>query len=159
MRTPREILLERHQAANAKLDEARHKALAQLKNEGFGVRQEAERHATTPTRSDVSKAVSPSRFAAAVQALWRELVLPRPHAWAGVAAIWIVILALKLSTHDGPPVAVKKTLLSPQVVAELKQQNAFFAELAGLPQLPEASPPNAVPPRPRSARDLEFRGA
>jgi len=153
MRTPREILLERHQAANAKLDEARHKALAQLKNEGFGM------PAAIPPGTNVSKAVSPPRFAAAVQILWRELVLPRPHAWAGVAAIWIVILALKLSTHDGPPVAVKKTLLSPQVVAELKQQNAFFAELAGLPQLPEASPPNAVPPRPRSARDLEFRGA
>ena len=156
MKTPREILLAKHQTAETKLDEARRSALAQLKSEAFGLRCEAARHAAIGTGPDVPKAVSPLRFATAVQIIWRELVLPKPQAWATVGAAWILIFALKISTHDAGPAVAKNKTLSPQVVAELKQQKAFFGELAGLPQLPNVNPPKAVPPRPRSAHQPEF---
>ena len=141
MKTPREILLASHQAADAKLDKIRRTAISDLGN------------GATKDQSSVAW------FLDCAQHLWRELVLPKPQAWAAVAALWVVILALKLSTHDGAPVLANKTSLTPQVVAELKQQKAFFGELAGLPPSPAANPPKAVPSRPRSAREPEFSRA
>jgi len=141
MKTPREILLDRHQAADPKLDQLRRNVISKLNNEG------------TKEESFVTRLLRCS------QNFWRELILPKPQAWAGVAALWVVIFAFKLSTQDTSPVASKKTAMSPEVVAELKQQKAFFGELAGLPQLPEIRPSQAILPRPRSARSPEFSRA
>jgi hypothetical protein len=154
MKTPREIFLAKHQAANAKLDKIRLATVTGLSakaQSGEGA-MGSEGESSVPLGSITS-------WRLFVENLWRELVLPKPRAWAAVATLWILILALKFSTHDGTPVVAKKSTLSPQVVAELKQQKAFFGELAGLPQLPGANPPKAVPPRPRSARNPEFSGA
>src|SRR5438128_12600352 len=38
---------------------------------------------------------------------WRELLWPCPQAWAGLAAAWVLILALNAATRD--PVQVAKT--------------------------------------------------
>jgi hypothetical protein len=141
MKTPREILLARHKAAEEKLDEIRRTLISELNNEG------------TKEQSLISW------FLGCSQNFWRELILPKPQAWAAVAALWILIVALKLSTQETSPVASKKTALSPGVVAELKEQKAFFGELAGLPPLPEVNPPKAISPRPRSARSPEFSRA
>jgi hypothetical protein len=141
MKTPREILLAKHQAADTKLDKIRRAVIGELNNEG------------TEEQSFVAWLLRCS------QNFWRELILPRPQAWAAVAALWILIFALKLSTQDPSPVAAKKTSLSPEVFAELKEQKAFFGELAGLPPLSEAKPPKELPPRPRSARNPEFSRA
>jgi len=137
MKTPREILLARHKATEDKLDEIRRTLISELNNEG------------TKEQSFVTL------FLCCSQNLWRELILPRPRAWAGVAALWILIFTLKLSTQDTSPVAANKTAWSPEEFAELKQQKAFFGELAGLPQLPKVRPPKAISPRPRSARNPE----
>lgn len=134
MKTPREILLNRHKVADPKLDQLRRNVIHELNHEG------------TKEQSFVTWLLGCSRD------FWRELVLPKPRAWAGVAALWTLICVLKVSTPDAAPVVAKNTSVSPDVVAELKQQKAFFGELAGLPPLPEENPPKASPPRPRSAR-------
>lgn len=141
MKTPREILLARHRAAAAKLDQLRRNVISELNNEG------------AKEQSFVNWLIRCS------QSFWRELILPRPPAWACVGALWILICILKLSTPDHSPAVAKKTTLSPQVVAELRQQKAFFGELAGLPQSPEVNPPKAIPARPRSARQPGFSRA
>lgn len=137
MKTPREILLARHKAAAPKLHQLRRNVISELNSKG---------------------AKEPSFvtwFLGCAQNFWRELILPRPQAWTAVAALWILICALKLSTHDHAPAVAQKTSVSPEALAELKQQKAFFGELAGLPPLPEVNPPKVLSPRPRSARSPE----
>ena len=141
MKTPREILLARHQTANAKLDEIRRNVVKEL------------------NREETKEPGFDSWFLDYAKVLWRELILPRPQAWTAVVALWILIFALKVSTHDHAPAVAQRTSVSREALAELKQQKALFGELAGLPQLPEVNSPKASSPRPRSARNPEFSRA
>src|ERR1043165_3683482 len=135
MKTPREILFARHRSAEPKLDALRQETVAAVCNRRS---LEAKPSAVTDRR------YNRIRF-------WRELILPRPRAWAGLAAVWVLILALKLSTHDPSHVVARDASVSPEVIAKLRQQKQLFAELAGIPQLPEAKPSKPFLPRPPSA--------
>jgi hypothetical protein len=86
--------------------------------------------------------------------LWlRELFWPHPKAWAGLAAVWVVILALNLSTRDDSQVVTKKSPSpSPEIVAEVRQQKLMFAQLIGSYEVRDAEPPRLFLPRPRSER-------
>jgi hypothetical protein len=76
---------------------------------------------------------------------------PHPAAWAGLAAIWIFIFAVNFSIRDKSPVVADKSgPPSPEVVAELKQQQRMLAELIGSSQAREAEPPKSFLPQPRS---------
>src|SRR5579872_3635724 len=51
------------------------------------------------------------------------ILWPHPKAWAGLAAVWILIFAVDFSIRDKSPVLAEKSAPpSPEVVAELKQQ-------------------------------------
>ena len=77
---------------------------------------------------------------------------PNQKAWAGLAAVWIFILALNFSMRDKTPmIAGKVSPPSPEVVAELRQQKLLFAQLIGSSDAREAEPPK-FSPRPRTAR-------
>lgn len=90
-----------------------------------------------------------------VRARLSAIFWPCPEAWAGLAAVWILVLALNYSMQDRPPVMAKKIPSpSPQVVAELKQQRQMFVELIGQNQAGEAEPSKYLP-LPRSQR-VEF---
>jgi hypothetical protein len=81
------------------------------------------------------------------------LLWPHPKAWAGLAAVWIAIIALNLSMRDHSEIVVNKSAPpSPEVVAELKQQKLLFAELIGANDLPIADRQKLFLPRPRSER-------
>ena len=81
------------------------------------------------------------------------ILWPHPKAWAGLAAVWIAIFALNLSTRgDSQIVARKSAPSSPEVVAELRQQKLLFAQLIGSGDAREAEPPRLFLPRPRSER-------
>lgn len=84
------------------------------------------------------------------------LLWPCPQAWAGLAAIWIFIFLFNHSMQDGAPVVVAKKAAppSPQLVAELKEQQQMFVELIGQNQPADAEPPK-FKPLPRSER-VEF---
>jgi hypothetical protein len=87
------------------------------------------------------------------------LLWPHPRAWAGLASLWILIFALKLSTRDERSIAGKISPVSPEVSAELRQQKLFFAELAGTTEGQAAPPSKLFLPRPRSARRDEQQAA
>ncbi len=74
----------------------------------------------------------------------------KPKALAGLAALWVAILALHFSTHDDSNVAISRTPVSKQVITEVREQRQYFAELAGLRQTPDAEPPRPSLPKPRS---------
>jgi hypothetical protein len=89
-----------------------------------------------------------STFNAQISAiLW-----PHPKAWAGLAAVWILIFAVDFSMRDTTPVMTEKTAPpSPEIIVELKQQQRLLAELIGADQARDAEPPGFLP-LPRSER-------
>ncbi len=79
----------------------------------------------------------------------------RPHslAWAGLAAVWVVILALQLASRDPTAVAARNMRpLSPEMLMVLRQQKLLLAELVERPEPRAAERPKALPLRPRSDR-------
>jgi predicted PhzF superfamily epimerase YddE/YHI9 len=132
MKTPRELLLQRHQGANVRLDRIREDVVSQL----------------TKTTASLEQGASTNTLLK----LWRELIWPKPIAWTGVAAAWGLILLLKLSTQDASHVVAQKSSTSPEAIAEVRQQKRFFAELVGIAERPAAASASPVLPRPRSER-------
>jgi hypothetical protein len=81
------------------------------------------------------------------------ILWPHPQAWAGLAAVWILILAVDFSVRDKSPVMAEKFAPpSPEVVAELKQQQRMLAELIGPRETHDADRTKPFVPQPRSER-------
>lgn len=89
--------------------------------------------------------------------LLRGCLGPAPVAWAGLAAVWLVILGLTLSSHDSDRTAAARLESPPPTVMReaMKQKQLLLAELAGRPESPAAQKPKTVAPRPRSERREE----
>jgi len=132
MKTPKEILLARHQAAKARLDDIRRDVVADL-----------ARSAREPEIPFVLK-------------LWHEFILPRPRAWAAVVAMWVVIFGLKLSTAEASHTVAQRFSVSPEVMAQVRQQKLLFAELVGVVKPRVAVPSKSAAPQPRSDRRLRI---
>jgi hypothetical protein len=82
-----------------------------------------------------------------------SLLWPHPKAWAGLATVWVFILAVNFSTRDKTPVIAEKAVPpSPEVTAELRQQKLLFAELIGPAETQVADRQKYFLPRPRSER-------
>lgn len=81
-------------------------------------------------------------------ALW-----PHPQAWAGLAAVWVVVLLLQMSVRDEPPGRVQKSAPpSPAMRVELRQQRQLLVELLGTPEARDADRPRTVSPRTQSVQ-------
>lgn len=137
MKTPREILLHRHQTADAKLNQIRREVIAEM------AKPSVARGNGLPLR--------------ALLTLWHELIWPCRRTWAGLAAVWVVLLALQLVSRDPKEVVARKTPPpSPEMLMVLRQQRLFLAELVERPVPRGADRPKAVPVRPRSQRQEEM---
>jgi hypothetical protein len=136
MKTPREILLKRHRAASPRLDAVRRKVIA----------SECPANGVQPT------AATPSLILRCGLTLWRELVFPCRRAWGGLVAVWVVIVAVSLATHDTAPVMAKAVAPTPDVQQALRAQHQLRAELIGRIERPAADRPRNAPPSPHSAR-------
>mgnify|MGYP000847462472 FL=1 len=83
----------------------------------------------------------------------REWLWPAPQAWAGLAAVWVAILALQFVPEQGfenvVAQAASAARLTPEVKLALAEQQRLRTELLELAPNP---PPPAEPPRPRSER-------
>jgi hypothetical protein len=160
MKTPREVLFARHRRVQPKLDEVRHAALAQL---------QAPRSADAPVRADLGQSDSrrgtsaaqwPGRGGLVIRAalkLWQELVWPCRRTWAGLAVIWLLLLAANIEMK-GPSVMAlgDHSVPTAEVVRSFAEQQRLLAELLQ----PPASPPPAPPrpnPQPRSERPRATR--
>jgi len=139
MKTPREIILERHQSAEAKLAEIRQEDLA------ASVRQ--------------SPNGCPEETVAAMVVLkfWRESIWPFRRGWLGLTAVWIVIAAANFNTRETRSTRAA-TQPNQAVLAALQDQRRLMVQLLESAVPTPASSPK--PPGPRSEREPErFRKA
>lgn len=114
MKTPREILLEQHRAAESKLDALRQKALNIVADDKQGARRKR-------------KIFNPLKLPSLV---WRELILVYPRVWSGLAAIWLVIFALQFASRDASPAIAKNSPPpSPEMLAAIQNQKRLLAEM------------------------------
>jgi hypothetical protein len=82
-----------------------------------------------------------------------QLLWPHPKAWAGLAAVWVLILTLNLTLEERPPATTRLAIRpSPEVMVELRQQRKLYAELMGMAEAPDADRPRLQFPKPRSER-------
>jgi len=101
MKTPREILLRKHQAVSPKLDAIRARVVA-----------------------EIARAPAPETMS------WRQWLWPCPRAWAGLAAAWLVILGMNLAAGKGPSrPASARLAVSRQELLELRRQQRMLAIL------------------------------
>ena len=140
MKTPREILLTRHTAANARLD---------------AIRAESVRAASTRQSSSHGKLVFAGTVFQILTTAFRELIVPARRTWMGLAAAWVVLAVLNFSQstrHEG--IVSKSTLPSAELRLAFQEHQRLLDEIlgvraaAGRSEAPRLSPPG----RPRSQR-------
>jgi hypothetical protein len=139
MKTPREVLLEHHQTAIPRLDAIRRKVLERERRLGAPPRGWSVRWLATP---------------------WRELIWPCRRIWAGLAVVWLVIVAANVSLVDHPrTVATKSPRPSVEMILAFWRQERSLGELIDRRPSPPVAPPKPAVPQPRSQRHTEFLSA
>ena len=96
-------------------------------------------------------------FYAACLVPWHELIWPCRHIWAGLAVVWLGILAANISLGDySLTAATRPSEPSPEMILAYWRQERLLAELVE-PHPPRvvASPKLALP-QPRSERRTEL---
>jgi hypothetical protein len=166
MKTPREVLLNRHQAVVPKLDALRRKVTERLSTEREEIREDGtctrlrarmEERAGGGWPARVAPRHGPWRW---LTVPWRELIWPCRRIWAGLAAVWIIVLAVNLSLGDrSSAVAHQASAPSPEMMLAFWRQEQFLAELIE-PRPPRpAAPPKPALPQPRSQGRAAFPSA
>jgi len=108
-----------------------------------GWRAEILRTAETAASRDEAELVPHQK------AWWRELLWPCPQAWAGLAALWMVIWFLNVASREpGQGARTAGTPPAREALMALKERRRMLAELACPPE--PAEPPKPFVPRPRS---------
>lgn len=138
MKTPREVLLGQHHAAEPKLDAIRENVVAGLAP-------------AAPVRATRMPAAAPRR-ASAIQAGWRQLLWSLRWHLAGLSAAWLVVMALSMDTTPAPTHGMaRQDAPSPrQLLAALRENQRQLLELIGAPAAEPAPAPQKPMPSPRS---------
>lgn len=88
---------------------------------------------------------------------WRALLWPCPQAWAGLAAMWFVLLGLHLADPETAALATAQTAPpSPEMLMVLHEQKRLFAELISGSEPVDIDLPKPFVPRPRSEATRAF---
>ncbi len=134
MKTPREILLARHQATAPKLDAIRQSTVAAVCDR----RNFAERRSQTAATT-------------IFQTIWLELILPCRRIWTGLAAVWILIFIVNISQHDGTQTIIAKSSPSPEIMMTFRDQQKLLNELFADRSMPaDGDRPKIFSPKPRT---------
>jgi hypothetical protein len=84
-------------------------------------------------------------------AWWRELLWPCPQAWAALAAVWILLVALqRIGQPPQPQFAAQAQPPSPATRALLREQIELRTELMGAAPAPDLGTPRTPGASPRS---------
>ncbi len=138
MKTPREILLERHQAAAPKLDAIRETAVASVGHH----------------RIEDSTAVTDRRYNL------REFLFSLRWHLAGMSATWLVIAFLSLNAGHSPGLAasapVQKIPSAQIIMASLRENRRQLLEMIQPSDSRDAGPQRLILPQPRSQRRYEI---
>jgi len=134
MKTPQQLLFERHRAVEPKLDAIRAKALAETPH--------------AKPQSHRAKAFSHSAFFAS----WREILLSLRWHLTAMSTVWLLALFLNLdrSSVATTTVAKRNTPSPQQLVAALLENRRQIAELTASPANgtePVPVPQSFIPPR------------
>jgi hypothetical protein len=136
MKTPRDILLARHQVAAPKLDAIRREVLDKMNNQ-----------ATKEQRRSASLVAS---LLDCSNKLWLELVWPCRRIWTGLAAVWILIFVVNFSQRDGSQIMIAKSS-PPETMMTFRDQQKLLDELFADRSLPvDAERPRIFSPKPRT---------
>ena len=154
MKTPRELILARHQSAEAKLKTIRAEDLAACARSAaergrdslspYNQARTAGDKLSPPLKAELDAALGPGRqrpptfgLATAAVRFWREALWPWRRTWLGMAAIWVGILAFGLAARDTPRTAsIRPPRPDPEVLAVLRGQKQLLAQLLGPGALP-----------------------
>lgn len=110
MKTPREILLARHQGAEPQLDGIRRAVVADLKP-------------SPPCEPGIPFLLK----------LWRELIWPCRRTWAGLAAAWLAILVFNHSQSESTPAVTAQVHTPPaEIRLALREQHRVLEEILGI---------------------------
>jgi hypothetical protein len=110
-----------------------------------------------PVREFTFAATTFRRLLSTLNAQLSAILWPHPKAWAGLAAVWILILVVNFSMRDPSPVrAEKSSPPSPEVIVELRRQQRMLAELIGPRDIRDADRSKSFVPQPRSERPFEI---
>jgi hypothetical protein len=141
MKTPRDILLHRHQSANARLDSIRQSVVTtECQSEVRNSRPETRSFGTLPWQ--------------AVLKLWQELILPARRVWAGFAFIWLMIAVINLAQSDASPRMIAKGKpVSTETLLAWREQEKILADLSGWTESRDADNRKSFTPKPRSERE------
>jgi len=164
MKTPREILIERHRQVEPALDAARRKALAGLP--ALGNPEMNRGWDTLPNRIRLGKLRRQRGLfwcrrlvnevavgtPAVLRKAWLELIWPSRRSWAGLAAIWLAVLGVNLQMKTQTPShSAQLVQFAPRVMAQaLEDRWRVLAEL-----LPPSRPRPTAVSRPKVGQRSE----
>jgi hypothetical protein len=135
MKTPREILLERHRAAASKLNAIRREVVAELNHQG------------TKTQSQAFNLAS--WCLGGPEKLWLELIWPCRRIWTGLVAIWVLLFIFNFSQRDRSSIVTATT--SVPAMMSFGEQQKLLNELLADRSLPvDADRPKTFLPKPRT---------
>jgi hypothetical protein len=144
MKTPREILLNRHRSAAPKLDA--------IRREVMKVAADVNRR-----KQPVRELTFAAALANAIRLSFLELIWPCRRIWTGLAAVWILIFIFNFSQRDPSELMARKTPPpSPEMILTFRQQEKLLAELIGPNEPQAAAPPKPFLPQPRSEGRIEI---
>lgn len=137
MKSPREVILERHEAATPELDALRSRVLADL---GVPVPTAGSRN-----RSRVSRTRD-----------WFSWMLPWPRQLAAMGCLWLLVSFL--NRQAAPSLPVTSSDRSPgsahRIVSSIRENRRQLSELIAPPSPPTAVPHARVPSRRRPSVDV-----
>jgi hypothetical protein len=137
MKTPREILLGRYQAAAPKLDTIRREMVAKINHQG--------------AKAQSGRVSLVAWYLGGLRTIWRELIFPSRRIWAGLAAIWVLLLVVNFSMSDHAEIPMAKAS-APTEMMTFQQQQELLAQLMGPDEPIVAEPQKKYVPRPSSWR-------
>jgi len=143
MKTPRDILLARHQAVLPKLD---------------ALRQQAVTAAGAPSARFgwVAGWVMVLR---GLEVGWREVIFPSRRIWAGLAAVWVGLLVFNVSERaPQSAVAARQPSSSAMLMTWRDQKNMLNEVFAEPVPVPVADRPRTFTPRPRTEASVPLVG-
>ena len=97
------------------------------------------------------KPAPPLSSKAVMRDWWRELIWSCRHAWAGMAAVWLVLWGINLGLWRGQPRTMASQVTPTAAVSEaLAEQRQLLVELITPANEPRREPVHGERPRPRS---------
>lgn len=140
MKTPRQMLFDRHSPADRELERIQTRVLAR------GLQRPAQTAFAQADGRDGHQAIIFYRK------LWFEVILPARRIWAGFAAVWLVMVVANLADADHASARMRSKPVPASVMIAWQEEQKLVAELFNPPPLRAVDRPKPDAPQPRSDR-------